>query len=177
MNHFLIMLLLVVVVLPVQAETSEISTVVVDTVVDGPAVADSDAPELKTGFRLKDEVERDGVKGNGASMGEMVLGLLAVLAIILGLAWISKRFNLNMPGATGNMRLLSAMSVGQKERIMLVEVEGEKILLGVTPGQINLLKEYPLNCDESAKPPTMAGKGEFASRMQALLRSGASQHE
>lgn len=128
-------------------------------------------------FRLKDDIDNAREAKSSADMGEMVLGLMAVLAIIFALAWLSKRFNLNMPGGNTNMKMLSAMSVGQKEKIMLVEVDGEKMLLGVTPHQINVLKAFDSNVSEVVEDHAQEGRGEFASRMQSLLKAGVSQHD
>ena len=41
------------------------------------------------------------------------------------------------------IRFLRAMAVGQRERIALVEVRGEVMLIGVTGGNISLLARWP----------------------------------
>ena len=66
--------------------------------------------------------------------GTFFLSLLAVvlaLAVVLGLAWVALRL------------LRRAMAVGQRERIALVEVRGEVMLIGVTGGNISLLARWP----------------------------------
>lgn len=152
-----------------QSEDTAADTTVAGTVVEKPL------------FRLKDDVETDGGARGSADIGGMILGLMAVLAIIFVLAWLSKRFNLNMPGANTNMKMLSAMNVGQKEKIILVEVEGRKMLLGVTPHQINLLQDFELpgSGERGREDNDKATKtsGEFAFRMQSLLKAGVSQHD
>jgi len=121
--------------------------------------------ELNPKFRLKDDPQsRSGTDG-GQSVLNMVLGLFAVLAVIAGLAWLSKRFNLNLPGATSDMKLLGAMSIGSKEKLLLVEVEGSKLLLGVTPQQVTLIKNFE-GGDQKPK------QSEFSDKMQLLLKAG-----
>ncbi len=108
----------------------------------------------------------------------MIVGLMAVLGIIFVLAWLSKRFNIATPGGNSNMRLVSAMSVGQKEKLLLVEVEGEKLLLGVTPHQISRLKEYGKVVDsESLSGDDVPPKTDFSERMSKLLKAGVSGNE
>lgn len=127
------------------------------------AVDPSTAPT--SGLRLKQEAGHGEPGDMGSASVQMVLGLAAVLAVILGLAWVAKRFNLNGTGGIAGMRVAGALPVGPKEKILLVEVEGKRLLLGVTAHQITLLQSAPAG--ESGP----AG-GEFADKIQALLKTG-----
>lgn len=79
---------------------------------------------------------------SGNDIGAMVLALFAVLVVIVVLASLLKRFNLKFQGASG-MKVLSSVSLGAKERLVIVDVGGEKLLLGVTQQRIDCLKELP----------------------------------
>ncbi len=91
--------------------------------------------------------------------GTFLLSLLAVilaLAFVLALAWVAlrllRRWNDRFQGgdvAGQPIRFLRAMAVGQRERIALVEVRGEVMLIGVTGGGISLLARWP----ETRTPP------------------------
>ena len=156
-------------------------------VVPEPAVATAaeagQPPEEPPVFRLKDDLESRGEAKSTSSVGSMVIGLAAVLGVIFLLAWLSKRFNIGAPGGNSNMRVISAMSVGQKEKVILVEVEGEKLLLGVTPHQISRLKEFGKSGDSAATDRTVnetepSGlKIDFSERMSKLLKAGVSGNE
>ena len=139
-----------------------------------PGTADL-APVEQPAFRLKDEREHTGESNSSGDVGTMLMGLTAVLGVIFLLAWLSKRFNIAAPGGGGNMRMISAMSMGQKEKIVLVEVEGQKLLLGVTPNQISCLKE--LGRSEEAGTASVNGvatKTEFSERISSLLKAEVS---
>lgn len=70
----------------------------------------------------------------------MVLSLVAVVAIILGLAWMTRRMQF-MRGASGNeLRVRSTLAVGLKERVVIIEAAGRQYLLGVAPGQVSLIE-------------------------------------
>lgn len=128
-------------------------------------------------FRLKDELESNGEARSSGDVGSLVVGLAAVLGIIFLLAWLSKRFNISAPGSNSNMRLISAMSVGQKEKIILVEVEGEKLLLGVTPHQINPLKEFGKIEEANNKVSVSPLKTDFSEQISKLLKAGVPDNE
>lgn len=66
-------------------------------------------------------------------------GVLVVLGLILTLAWVARRLGMAPLGGSGPIRLLGGLSVGTRERILLIEVEGTRLLLGVAPGRVQTL--------------------------------------
>lgn len=73
--------------------------------------------------------------GTLASIG---FGLVAVVAAILILAWLARQVPM-LRRSSGPIAILGGLNVGNRERIVLVEVQGERILLGVTPGSVTAL--------------------------------------
>lgn len=70
---------------------------------------------------------------------DTVIGLVAVLALMLALAWLVKRF-VSVPGiGKGQVQVLGGVSLGPRERAVLVSVEGQRLLLGVAPGRVQTL--------------------------------------
>lgn len=78
--------------------------------------------------------------------GSMILSLLMVLALIIICAFVLKRFNFAQQGIS-QLKIVTSLSLGTKERVMVVQVGEEQLLLGVTAGQITLLDKLsePLN--------------------------------
>ncbi|WP_237738550.1 flagellar biosynthetic protein FliO [Idiomarina xiamenensis] len=72
----------------------------------------------------------------------MLLSLLVVLALIFVLAAALRKLNTRMQRG-GGMQVLSSLSLGQKERLLVVQVGDDKLLLGVTPHAVQLLKTLP----------------------------------
>ena len=69
----------------------------------------------------------------------MTLGLLLVLAVFAGLAWVVKRM---MPKISGNASLIEmkgGVSVGSRERVVVLQVADRLIVVGVAPGHITAL--------------------------------------
>jgi len=74
------------------------------------------------------------------SLLQVLLGLVVVLALIAGAAWASRRLNRLRLGAAGSgLRVLGGLAVGARERVVLVEVGGTQLLLGVAPGRVQAL--------------------------------------
>ncbi len=67
--------------------------------------------------------------------------LSLVLGVLLAVLYLIRRFYGRYSGASdrGLIRMVATHHVAPKERIVLLDVLGEKILIGVTPQQINHL--------------------------------------
>ena len=79
--------------------------------------------------------------GNTELLTQSLLSLLLVLAIIVGLLYASKWFMQRRPRGGRRLRFIEAMAVGNKEKLVLVEVDDRQLLLGVSTNQVNLIKE------------------------------------
>jgi len=79
----------------------------------------------------------------------LVLGL--ILLLIFGMAWLMKRMQLAQNSANSLIRIVSAISVGQRDRIALIQVGDEQILVGLTPGRIEKLHalKTPLKLEDA----------------------------
>ncbi len=74
---------------------------------------------------------------------QIFLGLIAVLTLMGVAAWFFKKIG---PVNTGNkipVKIVGGVSVGNRERIMVVEVADQWIVVGVTASQINTLSTMP----------------------------------
>lgn len=89
----------------------------------------------------------------GDYFAEILLSLVLVLGIIFLSAWLLRRFG-KFPGvANGNLRVLGALSVGQRERILLLQVGNEQVLVGVTSSRITTLHQLETPIDVPNNPP------------------------
>ncbi|MES1265805.1 MAG: flagellar biosynthetic protein FliO [Variovorax sp.] len=86
-------------------------------------------------------------------------GMLVVLGLIFGCAWLARRFGLQRFGGGGQVvKVVSSASVGQRERVVVVEVAGTWLVLGVTASQVNTPHSLPAQAMASAaaEPVSMA---------------------
>ncbi|QDE33276.1 flagellar biosynthetic protein FliO [Shewanella polaris] len=95
------------------------------------------SPEVSSSL-ANNTVAKTNEVSNVATLANMVGGLIVVLALIFLLAYIVKRLKL-VPSSGGVIKTVAVTSVGQREKVVLVEVNGQQYLLGVTSQQINLI--------------------------------------
>ena len=96
------------------------------------------------------------------------LGLLVVLGLMLGLAWLVKRY-IQLPGiGKGQVQILGGVSLGAREKAVLLSVDGRRLLVGVAPGRVQTLIELgetgtqPAGFAEQLEAVTPAMSGERA---------------
>jgi flagellar protein FliO/FliZ len=89
------------------------------------------------------------------------LMLLVVLAAIPAALWTLKRLQSFRPRglAAGPLEIVAQISVGQRERVMLVRVQDRVLVLGATAQQINLLGEADAAAALAAAPGPAGGPG------------------
>ncbi|MGB8712846.1 MAG: flagellar biosynthetic protein FliO [Onishia taeanensis] len=117
--------------------------------------------------------------GSDSLIGLAVIGKVGlVLALIIGVILLGSRLIRRIgPRSlrTGQrIKVVSSAAVGQRERVVIVEVEGTWLVLGVGGGQVNKL--HDLKAPEPDAPSTSrpsatedSGKG-FAERFATALR-------
>ena len=82
--------------------------------------------------------------GMGAQMSKLLLGLLLVIGLIFLLAWLLRRVQQLNPRGNQAIKLISSHALGPRERLVLVQVGSEQVLLGLSAGRI-----APLAVDEA----------------------------
>jgi len=71
--------------------------------------------------------------------------LILVLALVLVAAWAARRYLHFLPQGVSkgdDIRVLSVKALGPKRSIHLLEIEGEKILIGTSENGVTLLKDF-----------------------------------
>ncbi len=107
------------------------------------------------------------------TLTQLVLGMILVLGLIVLSAWVLRRFNRFQSAASGQLKVVGGLSMGARERVVLVQVGEQQLLLGVAPGRVQTLHvlDEPLSDNASQTSPGDTG---FAQRLQNVLsqRSG-----
>lgn len=79
----------------------------------------------------------------GVDVARGIVALLAVTALLVGFLWLLRRGTFAAGGRRGRQGLAveSAISLGERRSLVIVGVEGRRLLLGVSPGQVSLITE------------------------------------
>lgn len=110
----------------------------------------------------------------GSQLAQLSLGLLLVIGLIFLLAWLARRLQQRLPTGNRNdcIQLLASRPLGPRERLLLVQVGKEQVLLGLTPGSIEPLHVLQEPVSIELESPKTAG--EFAKRLKQVLRQSDS---
>jgi len=85
---------------------------------------------------------------------QMLLGLALVLALIVLASWALKRFGAGATSSVSAIKVLTAASVGPRERVVLVEISDTWLVLGVAPGRVSALHQLPRQALPAPEPAT-----------------------
>ncbi|MCR9278836.1 MAG: flagellar biosynthetic protein FliO [Pseudomonadaceae bacterium] len=85
---------------------------------------------------------------------EIVVALAATLAVVFVCALLLKRFGAPVGTSSGGMSVIASLALSSKERLIVVEISGEQVLLGVSPGQIRMLTSLatPIASEDAQTP-------------------------
>lgn len=112
-----------------------------------------------------------------ASLGRMVLGTLVVLLVIGGVAWLARRV---LPGQgsgqQGVIRQVGGLHLGPRERVVVLEVAGRWLVVGVHGGQMTALGDMPVATLSADPLPAAQSEhpidpdASFATRLQQAMQ-------
>jgi flagellar protein FliO/FliZ len=100
------------------------------------------------------------------SLAQLTLSLIAIVALIVAIGWVLKRFKLNAPRGSVDSEILDQLSVGPRERVMLIRIGEAQVLLGVGAGGIVALT--PLSAAIQLKARAQAPA--FAERLRDMMK-------
>jgi len=101
-----------------------------------------------------------------ASLVQMLFGLAVVIALLFACLWLIRRLAAPRGGATV-IKVLGAAAVGPRERVVLVQLGEQVLVLGVAPGSVNKLHEMNRN---ELPLPTSAGADQAGPNFSGWLK-------
>ncbi len=102
----------------------------------------------------------------------VTLTLIGIVVLILAAGWLTRRLQLFSRPSRRRLRCIESLPVGVKERILLVDIDGTQLLIGIAPGSIRTLHMLANPTDETVtaiKPPR-----EFRQTLHAVATKGES---
>jgi flagellar protein FliO/FliZ len=80
--------------------------------------------------------------GTGSVL-QVLLGLAVVLGMVFAAAWAMRRFNPNATTANSALRIVAGTAVGNRERVLLLEIDNTWLVVGVAPGRVSQIHSMP----------------------------------
>src|SRR5690606_9990592 len=89
------------------------------------------------------EVASAPAASGATGVGQVMLALIIVLVAVFAAALLVKRLRGFTGGGSEGIEVLAQASVGAKERVVIIRVAGNRLVLGVASGQVSLLQNLP----------------------------------
>lgn len=87
-------------------------------------------------YSLASVAETSSAPSPTMSVLKMVFGLAVVLGVMALFAWSAKRFLPGVASQPSVIRVVGGASVGSRERVVVLEVAGRWLVVGVASGQV-----------------------------------------
>lgn len=105
-------------------------------------------------------------------LAQVTLSLLLVLAAVFAAAWVVRRMRGFGKFSSGALHIVTEISVGTKERAVLVQVGNQQLLLGVAPGRVTTLHVLPEPVSTQPAVPVSTADGSTPNNVdfKAILK-------
>lgn len=138
-----------------------------------PAASEKAAPAPQVGGAspVKNRPQMKPTVGDGVADFQpltVLLGLGFILLLIFASAWFMKRMGGIAIGGMAGMKIVCGLSVGPREKILLIQVGDKQELVGVAPGRVSHLQSYDTPVIEASAAPA----GDFSQRLRSLIHPG-----
>jgi flagellar protein FliO/FliZ len=98
---------------------------------------------------------------------QTIAALLFVLGLLAVFAWFMKRYGPRNSVGNANVKMVGALNLGGRERIIVVEVGEQWIVVGASPGRVNALATMP---KQEGAPAILAPQQPAASSFAEWLK-------
>ena len=100
---------------------------------------------------------------------QLVAGLFVVVLCIVALAWMAKKMNRLQSFAGDSLKIISGISMGSRERVVLLQVGDQQLLIGVSPGRINTLHVLDKPIDNTSDKTASSIGGNFSDKLKSMM--------
>ncbi len=111
---------------------------------------------------------------NSGYITQLVIGLFVVLLCILVLAWFAKKMNRFQSLADGSLKVIGGLSMGSRERVALLQVGDEQLLIGISPGRISKLHVLSKPIEMNSHPSASAVSNSFLDKFNTMMADATS---
>lgn len=106
------------------------------------------------------------------SILQTVFALILVIGLMLLTAWLARKLAGERRFGNEAIKIVGGIALGPRERVMLLEIGNEWLVVGVIPGQIRTLHRLPKGNIPSTQSPATQNPS-FADWLQGISRKHA----
>jgi flagellar protein FliO/FliZ len=99
------------------------------------------------------------------SLTQLTLSLVGIVLLILAISWALKRLKLAGPRGSGGIAVVDELSLGPRDRIVLIRVGDSQVLVGIGAG--GMVPLTPLAAPIAIKPGGQSPV--FADRLREIM--------
>jgi len=100
----------------------------------------------------------------GGELMRVLLSLLGIVALIFAAGWLSRRLQARTSPGGRRLRCVETMALGARDRLLLIDADGKRLLVGVGQGGMRTLHVYEGIAPESTPTPPAPGFGDVLAR-------------
>ncbi|MBX2886879.1 MAG: flagellar biosynthetic protein FliO [Granulosicoccus sp.] len=104
-----------------------------------------------------------------AYFGKLIMTLVAVLAFFLVFAWSMRRYQSYGQTRSQDLSVVASLSLGTRERLVVVQAGSQQVLLGITSTQISSLAQLDTPLDSNSTDT----QGSLRSSFEHILKREA----
>ncbi|MGM8227502.1 flagellar biosynthetic protein FliO [Cellvibrio sp. ARAG 10.3] len=133
------------------------------------ALSSTTAPSTQTAPVVEKKAGQGATRiSSSTHLANVAMGLVFIVALILVLGWFLRRFNQGGLFNNSSIKIIASLPLGTRERLAVVDVGGQQLLLGITATQINTLHVF--NEPILAPGDTSPAASDFGKKLMTLLQ-------
>jgi flagellar protein FliO/FliZ len=107
----------------------------------------------------------------GAELLRVMLSLLGIIALIVAAGWLSRRLQARAVPGGRRIRCVETLAVGARDRVLLLEAQGKRLLVGAGPGGLRTLHVFEGEVPPEETAPPAAPVPGFAELLNRWKRT------
>jgi flagellar protein FliO/FliZ len=100
----------------------------------------------------------------GGELLRVLVSLVGIVALIFAAGWFSRRLQARTSPGGRRLRCVETMAVGARDRLLLIDADGKRLLVGVGQGGMRTLHVYEGAAPEEGPAPPTPGFGDVLAR-------------
>ncbi|WP_266159762.1 FliO/MopB family protein [Dyella silvatica] len=106
----------------------------------------------------------------GAELLRMLLSLGGIVALIFAAGWLSRRVQGRAQPGGRRIRCVESFALGTRERVLLLDADGKRLLIGLGPAGMRTLHVYDGAAPEQDESTAAAAPFNFSDVLAAWKR-------